>query len=119
MPATPPDDRAEPKAEPGALRILGRANSFNVRKVLWLCDEIGVPFVREDWGRGFRSTDDAEFRRLNPTGQVPVVIDDGQVLRESNVIIRYLAGQARDGGAVSFGAGAPRRRRAVDGLVRL
>ena len=24
------------------LRILGRANSFNVRKVLWLCDEIGA-----------------------------------------------------------------------------
>ena len=35
-------------AEP--LRILGRANSFNVRKVLWLCDELGPPFVREDWG---------------------------------------------------------------------
>ena len=33
-------------AEP--LRILGRANSFNVRKVLWLCDELGLPFVRED-----------------------------------------------------------------------
>ena len=26
----------------GPLQILGRANSFNVRKVLWVCDEIGI-----------------------------------------------------------------------------
>jgi glutathione S-transferase len=73
------------------LRILGRANSFNVRKVLWLCDELGIPFEREDYGRGFRPTNTEHFLRLNPTGQVPVVIDDGTVLRESNAILRYLA----------------------------
>jgi len=76
---------------PQPLRILGRANSFNVRKVLWLCDELGLPYTREDYGRGHRPTDTPEFLRLNPTGQVPVVIDDGLVLRESNTIIRYLA----------------------------
>ena len=78
-------------AGPGTLRILGRANSINVRKVLWLCDELGLTFVREDWGRGFRPTDAAEFRALNPTGQVPVVIDGDLVLRESNAVLRYLA----------------------------
>jgi glutathione S-transferase len=35
------------------LRILGRPNSFNVRKILWLCDEIEIPYAREDWGRGW------------------------------------------------------------------
>lgn len=73
------------------LRILGRANSFNVRKVLWACDELGIAFQREDWGRGFRPTSDAEFLKVNPIGLVPAVIDDGQVLRESNAIVRYLA----------------------------
>ncbi len=73
------------------LKILGRANSFNVRKVLWLCDEIGLEWVREDWGRGFRATDDPEFLEVNPIGLVPAVIDDGEALRESNTIIRYLA----------------------------
>jgi len=72
------------------LRILGRANSFNVRKVLWVCDEIGIPFQREDWGRGFRPTDDPEFLAINPVGLVPAVSDDGHVLRESNTIVRYL-----------------------------
>ncbi len=75
-------------AEP--LRILGRANSFNVRKVLWLCDELGLPFLREDWGRGFTPTSTPEFLRLNPAAQVPVVLDGDLALRESHAILRYL-----------------------------
>lgn len=73
------------------LKILGRANSINVRKVLWLCGELGIEFAREDWGRGFRSTDDPEFLTVNPIGLIPAVIDGDAVLRESNTILRYLA----------------------------
>jgi len=73
------------------LKIYGRANSINVRKVLWMADEIGLKYEREDWGRGFRSTDDPAFRKLNPVGLVPVIDDDGFILRESNTIVRYLA----------------------------
>ena len=69
------------------LRILGRANSFNVRKVLWTCDEIGIAYTREDFGRGFARTDTPEFLKLNPTGQVPVVIEGDRVMRESNTIV--------------------------------
>jgi glutathione S-transferase len=75
----------------GPLRILGRANSFNVRKVLWVCDEIGIDYTREDFGRGFAPTDTPDFLKLNPTGQVPVVIEGDRVMRESNTIVRYLA----------------------------
>ena len=73
------------------LRILGRANSFNVRKVLWICGELDIAFEREDWGRGFTPTTKPEFLAINPIGLVPAVIDDGIVLRESNAIVRYLA----------------------------
>jgi glutathione S-transferase len=72
------------------IRIFGRANSFNVRKVLWTCGELGLEFVREDWGRGFRPTSDPEFRKLNPIGLVPAVLDGDVILRESNTIVRYL-----------------------------
>jgi glutathione S-transferase len=72
------------------LKIYGRANSSNVRKVLWVADEIGLPYTREDWGRGFRSTDEPEFKRLSAFGVVPVVDDDNFILRESNTITRYL-----------------------------
>jgi glutathione S-transferase len=73
------------------LTILGKATSINVRKVLWTCDEIGVPFVREDWGSGFRDTNTADFRALNPNAMVPVIRDGDFVLWESNTICRYLA----------------------------
>ena len=73
------------------LRILGKASSINVRKVLWACAEIGVPYEREDWGSGFRPTDTAEFLALNPNALVPVIRDENGVLWESNTICRYLA----------------------------
>src|SRR4051812_36273854 len=73
------------------LKILGRTSSINVRKVLWACDEIGVSYEREDWGAGFKSTQTPEFLALNPVGLVPVIVDAGVVLRESNTIVRYLA----------------------------
>ena len=73
------------------LKIYGRANSINVRKVLWTVEEIGLPFTREDWGRGYRPTSDPEFLKLNPFAVVPVIDDDGFILRESHAISRYLA----------------------------
>lgn len=75
-----------------SLKILGRASSINVRKVLWTCQELGISYDREDWGIGFASTQSPEFLALNPNAQVPVLIDDNGVLWESNTICRYLVG---------------------------
>jgi glutathione S-transferase len=77
------------------LKILGKSASINVRKVLWLCAEIDLPYVQEEWGAGFRPTQVAEFLALNPNATVPVIVDDGFVLWESNTICRYLAAQYR------------------------
>jgi glutathione S-transferase len=93
------------------LRILGRANSFNVRKVLWACDEIGIAYTREDFGRSFAPTNTQEFLQLNPTGQVPVVIDGGRVMRESNTIVRYLAAKHK---AVDLYPEDPEGRQAIE-----
>jgi glutathione S-transferase len=75
------------------LQILGKASSINVRKVLWACAELNLPFEREDWGSGFKATDAPEFVALNPNAMVPVIRDGEFVLWESNSIIRYLAGR--------------------------
>lgn len=80
------------------LKILGRLTSINVRKVLWVADELGMAYEREDWGLPQRDPRVPEFLALNPNGQVPVIIDDGYVLWESHVIMRYLAEKdGRDG----------------------
>lgn len=73
------------------LRIGGRANSVNVQKVIWACDELAMPFERFDAGGAFGIVDTPAFRRLNPSGRVPTLEDGDFVLWESNAIIRYLA----------------------------
>lgn len=55
------------------LRVLGKASSINVRKVLWACAEIEIPFDREDWGAGFKSPQTPGFMALNPNAMVPVI----------------------------------------------
>ena len=75
------------------LKVLGRASSINVRKVLWTCAEIGLPFEREDWGPGFRPTRDPVFTALNPNALVPVAIEGEFALWESNTICRWLSAE--------------------------
>jgi glutathione S-transferase len=75
------------------LKVLGRVTSINVRKVLWLADELGLTCEREDWGLPIRDPGVPEFLALNPNAQVPVLVEDGFVLWESNAIMRYLAEQ--------------------------
>jgi glutathione S-transferase len=73
------------------LQILGRVTSINARKVLWAADEMGIPYELEVWGKPHRDPKTPEFLAMNPNGLVPVIIDDGFVLWESNAILRYLA----------------------------
>src|ERR1700761_4937228 len=86
------------------LQILGKASSINVRKVLWTCHELGLPFDNQPWGTGHQPTDSAEFRALNPNAMVPVIRDGEFVMWESNAICRYLA--AEYGGTQSVGDGS-------------
>lgn len=65
------------------LTILGRANSINVRKVLWLCGELGLDYGREDWGQGFRDAGDPEYLALNANGLVPVIRDVADAYRST------------------------------------
>jgi glutathione S-transferase len=73
------------------LQILGKSTSINVRKVLWLCQELELPYQLHQWGTGHRSTEVPEFLALNPNALVPVIRDGSFVLWESNAICRYLA----------------------------
>ena len=73
------------------LKIWGRRNSNNVQKVLWLCEEIGLGYEHEDAGGEFGRTRDPDMLARNPNAVVPTIEDDGFVLWESNVILRYLS----------------------------
>src|ERR1051325_1839171 len=76
------------------LRVLGRGTSGNVQKVVWLLEELGASYKREDYGRQFNNTADAAYLALNPNGKVPTLVDGDTVIWESNTILRYLAAKA-------------------------
>jgi glutathione S-transferase len=94
------------------LTIWGRANSVNVQKVLWCCDELGLPFERIDAGLQYGRNDEAEYLSMNPTGRIPTIVDGDFVLWESNSIIRYLAMQYGQGAALY--SADPKQRASVD-----
>ncbi|MFP3514664.1 glutathione S-transferase [Pseudomonas sp. SIMBA_077] len=75
------------------LKVWGRKNSSNVRKVLWCIEELALPYEREEAGGAFGVVDSPQYRALNPNGRVPMLEDDGFVLWESNAIVRYIAAQ--------------------------
>lgn len=79
------------------LKIWGNADSINVQKVLWCCEELGLAYERTDAGRHYGVVDTAAFRRLNPNGLVPTIEDDGFVLWESGTVLRYLAAKHASG----------------------
>lgn len=73
------------------LTVWGRTNSINVQKVLWTLAELDLAYERVDAGMAFGVVDTPEYRAKNPNRQIPTIDDDGFVLWESNVIVRYLA----------------------------
>ncbi|MCB1499108.1 MAG: glutathione S-transferase family protein [Bauldia sp.] len=75
-------------------KLLGRQTSGNVQKVLFMLEEIGAAYEREDYGRQFENTTTAEYKALNPTSKVPTFVDGDVVIWESNTILRYLAAVA-------------------------
>ena len=93
-------------------QLLGRANSSNVMKVVWLLEEMGLPYQRLDVGGKFGGNDTPDYRALNPNGVVPTLIEDDFVLWESNAILRYLAASHPEG--VTFWPTAPQARAKVD-----
>lgn len=72
------------------LKVLGRASSSNVQKVMWCLAELGQSCERVDVGGKFGGNKEADYLRLNPNGVVPTLIDGDSVVWESNTILRYL-----------------------------
>ena len=73
------------------LKIWGRLNSINVMKVMWCVDELGIEHERVDAGMAYGVVGEDFYAQLNPNRLIPTIDDDGLVLWESNVIVRYLS----------------------------
>jgi len=79
------------------LKIWGRVNSVNVKKAMWCVAELGLPHERIDAGMQYGVVNTPEYRKMNPTGLVPTIDDDGFTLWESHTIVRYLCAKHSPG----------------------
>ena len=74
--------------------VYGRPDSSAVARVMWTLGELGLDHERVDWGGAYGGNDDAEYRAMCPSGNIPAIrVQTGETLWESNTIIRYLCTQ--------------------------
>jgi glutathione S-transferase len=59
-------------------------------RVIWLCEELQIPYevVTVDFSPAYRAT--PEWRRLNPVGKVPAMTDDGVSMFESGAMVDFI-----------------------------
>src|SRR5438067_90537 len=77
------------------MKVLGRKTSGNVQKVLFLLEELKLPYEREDYGRQFNNTQTPDYLRLNPNAKVQTLVDGALVLSDSRSILRYFYAKAK------------------------
>ena len=71
------------------IKVWGRFSSSNVKKVMWLADELKLEVERIDAGRQYGVVNTPAYKALNPNSRVPTIEDGDFVLWESNSIMRY------------------------------
>ena len=73
------------------LKILGRKSSANVQKVHWICLEGSIEFESINIGGKYKGHDTEDFKKINPNGTIPVLVDEDFTIYESNSIIKYIS----------------------------
>ncbi|MGF6773552.1 glutathione S-transferase [Paraburkholderia sp. GAS199] len=66
-------------------------NNSRSQRVLWLLEELGVPYDIKRYQRDPKTMlAPPELRAVHPLGKSPVITDNGQTIAESGAIIEYL-----------------------------
>ncbi|ENU81469.1 hypothetical protein F975_00588 [Acinetobacter sp. ANC 3789] len=74
------------------MKVYGDMLSGNCYKVKLLLEFLGIQYERLHINVLKAESHTPEFLQMNPNGKIPVlVLDDGQILTESNAILGYLA----------------------------
>ena len=71
--------------------IVHHLNDSRSQRVLWLLEELGVPYEIQPYQRNAQTRlAPPELKAIHPLGKSPVISDDGRVLIESGAIIDYI-----------------------------
>lgn len=72
--------------------IVHHLNNSRSQRVLWLLEELGVPYEIVRYQRQANMLAPPELRAIHPLGKSPVITDNGNTIAESGAIIEYLVG---------------------------
>lgn len=72
-------------------------NNSRSQRVLWLLEELEVPYEIVRYQRQPNMLAPPELRAVHPLGKSPVVTDNGHTIAESGAIIEYITGAYGDG----------------------
>lgn len=72
-------------------------NNSRSQRVLWLLEELGIPYEIARYEREPDMRAPKELRAIHPLGKSPVITDNGQVIAESGAIVEYLVETYGDG----------------------
>lgn len=75
-------------------------------RVVWLMEELELPYELKWYSRGEDFLAPAEYRALHPVGTAPVITDGDLVMAESTAIVEYIS-QRYGGGCLSVGVDDP------------
>lgn len=91
--------------------IVHHLNNSRSQRVLWLLEELDVPYEIRKYERDPKTMlAPPELRAIHPLGKSPVIEDEGQVIAESGAIIEYLVDRY-DTGLLAPLPGMPERLR--------
>jgi len=98
---------------PGRARLLivHHLNNSRSQRVLWLLEELGVPYEIKHYQRDPKTMlAPPELRKVHPLGKSPIVTDGDATLAESGAIIEYIVGRYGEGRLVPKEGTADRLR---------
>ncbi len=71
--------------------VVHHLNNSRSQRVLWLLEELGLPYEIEKYQRDpYTMLAPAALREVHPLGKSPVITDDGRTIAESGAIIEYV-----------------------------
>ena len=65
-------------------------NNSRSQRVLWLLEELGVPYEIVRYQRQPSMLAPKELRAVHPLGKSPVITDNGNTIAESGAIVEYI-----------------------------
>jgi glutathione S-transferase len=97
--------------ERAAMLIVHHLNNSRSQRVLWLLEELGLPYEVKRYARDPQTMlAPPELKAVHPLGKSPVVEDGSRVVAESGAIIEYLV-ETHGGGRLQPPAGSDERLR--------